>query len=210
MNPAGRTPETPTDILVGLARGGNNRAFELLVERHRVRLFAAAMRHGRDYDDANDVCQEALARAWSRLATLDHPRRFGAWLEQIVIHLSLDFQRRQSARARRSVSLERIEEQGEDPALDSSSPEARRRSAMQERILEQEIAAQLLRSIDQLPETLREAAFLRFVEGLTLDQIAGRLGLSYEAAKKRVARAVGELRSRLQALYDELLGTGSS
>jgi len=76
-------------------------------------------------------------------------------------------------------------------------------------VLEQEITAHLLRAIDALPGTLREAAFLRFVEGLNGETIATRLGIDYEAARKRVYRATLELRRRLQPLYDELVGTPS-
>ncbi len=215
MKPARPTPETPTEILVALAREGAADAFELLVERHRLRLFATAMRYTRNYDDAADACQEALARAWERLDTLQDSSRFGSWIEQIVVHQSLDARRRSFARQRMVVSIDRQAsnpvENGMEAAASSPLPgQAQKPESPQESILRQEIAAHLLRAIESLPETLRQAAYLRHIEGLRGEQIAARLNISLDAAKKRVARATLDLRRRLQALYDELLGPGAS
>jgi len=173
MKPARPTPETPTEILVALAREGAADAFELLVERHRLRLFATAMRYTRNYDDAADACQRMV--------------------------VSIDRQ------ASNPV------ENGMEAAASSPLPgQAQKPESPQESILRQEIAAHLLRAIESLPETLRQAAYLRHIEGLRGEQIAARLNISLDAAKKRVARATLDLRRRLQALYDELLGPGAS
>lgn len=207
MKPAGPTPETSLKTLVELAREGNVRAFELLMERHRLKVYCVAMRYTNNYDDASDVCQDAMKRAWERLSMLQDPVRFSAWIEQIVVHLCLDAKRRQ----RRQVPVVSIDtpmaaHDGDSPRLVDTIPVDQGKDPRQT-VLEQEIATHLLRAIDALPGTLRDAAFLRFIEGLSGERIAVRLGIDYEAAKKRVYRATLELRRRLQALYDELVGS---
>lgn len=212
MRPAVPTPQTPTLELVELAREGNAQAFELLVERHRIRAFSVALRQLRSYDEASDVCQEAMSKAWQRLATLQDPARFGSWLEQIVIHLCLDSKRRQARRVPIAGSYDEAvaassAEDGENSAV--MGPAASPGGDARQRLLQQEIASHILRAIQSLPETLREPAYLKFIEGLDGEQVARILGIEYEAARKRIYRATLELRRRLQALYDELLGPGA-
>jgi len=205
MKPADLTAETPIVTLITLARQGSTRAFELLVERHRLRLFCTAMRYTRNYDDACDITQDALSRAWERLHTLREPAYFPRWIEQIVVHLSLDARRRSVRHPEQP--LPSMPDESSDSRLASMLPhqeETTRRA-----LLDQEISAQLLRAIEALPGTLRQAAYLRFVEGLKGEEVASRLGIDYEAAKKRIYRATLELRRRLQPLYDELTGCDS-
>lgn len=208
MKPAGPTAEIPMKLLVEQALQGDSQAFEALIERYRLRAFSVALRYTGHYDDASDVCQEALSRAWERLSHLHDPARFYSWLEQIVIHLSLDARRRSARQRQRTVPLdESMAVAGQDdefPAVSSFGEAETTRS----RVLDQEIATHLLRAIESLPETLREAAFLRFIEGLDSDAIARRLGIQPEAARKRVYRASLDLRRRLHPLYSELHGTG--
>jgi RNA polymerase sigma-70 factor (ECF subfamily) len=197
--------------LVDLARGGSARAFELLVERHRLRIFCIAMRYTRNPDDAGDLCQETMTRAWERLHTLHEPQHFPRWLEQIAIHLCLDARRRAARAPAAPLSFDASVESPHDAPQGTASIEflTRRDETARETVLENEITAHLLRAIEALPATLRDAAYLRFIEGLKGEEIAARLHIEYDAAKKRVYRATLELRRRLQPLYDELMGSKS-
>ncbi len=209
MKPAGPTPETPTKVLVELAREGNSRAFELLIHRHRVRMYCVAMRYLGNYDDASDICQDAMSRAWERLHLLQDPECFPSWMEQIVVHLCLDLRRRLNRRPGPVVSLDAPVSPSQEPEILLADTLPADQKNARQTVLEQEISTHLLRAIDALPGTLREAAYLRFVEGANAEHIAARLAIDYEAARKRVYRATLELRRRLQPLYDELMGSPS-
>jgi RNA polymerase sigma factor (sigma-70 family) len=70
--------------LVRLAREGDAAAFRLLVERHRGKVRARAVRLGSPADDVDDIVQETFLQAFVALDRLREPDRFGAWLAGIV------------------------------------------------------------------------------------------------------------------------------
>jgi RNA polymerase sigma factor (sigma-70 family) len=70
--------------LVRLAREGDAAAFRLLVERHRGKVRARAVRLGSPADDVDDIVQETFLQAFVALERLREPDRFGAWLAGIV------------------------------------------------------------------------------------------------------------------------------
>lgn len=62
---------------------------------------------------------------------------------------------------------------------------------------------QILKFIDTLPETTKSAMYLKMHLGLKNSDIAGVLGISEEAAKKRVARAMQKIKQYMEGLNDE-------
>jgi RNA polymerase sigma-70 factor (ECF subfamily) len=97
-------PLPPADAaLVAAALGGDHRAFQELVGRHRAAVRATALRRLRDRDAVDDVVQEAFLRAFVRLGTLRDGSRFGPWVLQIARNAALDAVRR---RCRAAVSAD--------------------------------------------------------------------------------------------------------
>jgi len=76
--------QRPDEELVELARCGDKEAMNALLTRHRNRMFGWARNITRDAHLAEDVVQEALVRAFLKLATLTDVRRFLPWLQTIV------------------------------------------------------------------------------------------------------------------------------
>jgi RNA polymerase sigma-70 factor, ECF subfamily len=118
---------------------------------------------------AEDIVQEALVRAYSRLATLEDPAKARSWLYQIIRHAVIDHYR-----AKRPT---------EPIPDDLLSPDAE-----QEDRARRELAGCLAPLLDDLPETYREALRLADFEGATQQAVADRLGLSLSGAKSRVQR----------------------
>jgi RNA polymerase sigma-70 factor (ECF subfamily) len=77
------------------------------------------------------------------------------------------------------------------------------RISVEETILSNYSCEQLLNFIDTLPETTKAALYLKMHLGLKNDDIAKDLGISYEAAKKRVARAMEQIRKYMEDFNDE-------
>lgn len=76
------------------ARAGDDRAFGVLVARHVRGALALARGVVGDPDAAEDVCQDAIFRAWQRLGDCRQPARFGAWLARAVHRHALNALRR--------------------------------------------------------------------------------------------------------------------
>ncbi|MBD5634001.1 MAG: sigma-70 family RNA polymerase sigma factor, partial [Candidatus Eremiobacteraeota bacterium] len=82
------------DALVSRARAGDLEAAETLLARHQNGAYTAALRLLGEPADAEDVTQEALVRAYTRLGELGEGASFGAWLRKIALNLSLNVLRR--------------------------------------------------------------------------------------------------------------------
>ena len=89
--------------LLSLHVAGDPHAFSLIVERHRDRLWAVALRTTGDPDDAADALQEALIRAFQRASQFRGESAVTTWLHRIVVNASLDRLRRKAVRATLSL-----------------------------------------------------------------------------------------------------------
>ncbi len=100
------------EALVSAAKNGNQRAFEVLVERHRQRMLAFARRYTRVREDAEDVVQQTFQKAFIHLNKFQGKSSFSTWLTRIAINEALMLMRR-------SHALREI------PVNDSSDPGSR-------------------------------------------------------------------------------------
>jgi uncharacterized protein len=157
------------------ALAGDPAAFSVLVDRNRPRVEAVVARMVGQ--EAEDLVQEALLRAYLGLSQLRDPARFGAWLCGIAVNLAKMRLRR---RARETALLV-------EPASDG---------ALEER----ELLRVVRDAIDVLPPGQREAVLLHYVDGLSCDEIAALIGSSSGAVRARLHRARQQLREELAAL----------
>src|SRR5258706_9995531 len=82
--------ECSNQTAVARARCGDADAFRVLVERHSRALFGLAFRMTGNEQDAEDVVQESLLRAYKQLGKFDEGSSFGTWLYRITVNCSLD------------------------------------------------------------------------------------------------------------------------
>ena len=82
------------NVLVQQAQSGDRAAFDQLVGRYRTALQAIAFLRTSDREEAQDLAQEVLLRAWERLPTLRHAPAFLPWLKAIATRACLDWSRR--------------------------------------------------------------------------------------------------------------------
>ena len=83
-------------VLVTRAQAGDRTAFDDLYMRYYRRLYRFCLRRLHDTHEAEDVAQEAFARAWRALPTFGGDRRFYPWLSVIASHLCTDVLRRRN------------------------------------------------------------------------------------------------------------------
>src|ERR1700747_2333817 len=75
--------------LVARARIGDARAFELLVQRNNGKIFALAQRMTRNREDAEDVVQQSLQKAFVHVKEFEGQSLFSTWLTRITINEAL-------------------------------------------------------------------------------------------------------------------------
>lgn len=125
-------------------------------------------------DDADDVAQTALLRAWRSIEHLHAPEpgQMCAWLDTIARNATIDLARQRSRR----------------PANDLDEEVASAGSVAGE-VEMRVILDGALRALHELPESLREPLLLSAVEQLSAPQIAERLAITPATARQRIARA---------------------
>jgi RNA polymerase sigma-70 factor (ECF subfamily) len=181
---------TEAAAVLARARQGDSEAFRALVERHSRSVFRLAFRMTGNEQDAEDVVQESLLRAYRQLGRFEARANFGTWLYRITANCAVDLMRARQARhdVARGESLDEVVD------LRSNHPGPERLTASAE--IEQRVAD----AMSALTPLERAAFTLRHYEGRTIDEISQTLGLKTSAAKHSVFRAVKKLRAALEPL----------
>ncbi len=172
--------------LVEMTREGGQEAFAELVRRYENRLIRVISRFILDPVMVEDIAQEVFLRAYRRLELFDPSRRFGPWLFQIGVNMTLDHLRKTQRRIKWSLfSQNRNEEQRSiDPA--TADP----RDALD---LSQEVRLVL----DQIPEKYRTVLVLRDLENFSTSEIAAITNRKEATIRWRLAEA----RAKFQKLW---------
>ena len=162
--------EHTDEILVALTLSGDQDAYEALVARYERSVLATARRITHDEYLAEDASQEAFVSAWIKLDCLREPARFGAWVRRIAKNCAVNI----VTRLREYVSYDVLE----------NAVHAGNCDIAEENEDEQgEYIALLHESIGKLPARVREIITLHYFEGLSVADIATRLGLAVGTVK---------------------------
>jgi RNA polymerase sigma factor (sigma-70 family) len=165
------------DLLRQYTEQGSEEAFATLVQRHLNLVYATALRQVRSSQLAEDVAQSVFLSLAKNARSLRPDTILSAWLYRVTRRAAIDVARGESRR-----------EQREQIALDlanmkSDSPEWKHLEGLLDEVLE------------TLDEPDRNAILLRFFQSKSLREVGEILGTSEEAARKRVSRAVEQLRA---------------
>jgi len=156
--------------LVERSQAGDVSAFEELVRRHQGRAYAIAYHLLRNREDAQEVAQEAFARAYLRIREFRAEAQFRTWLYRILVNLATDLFRKRK--------WEVPEEEGPLPVAAAENPG----DELEQKVLRQAIQ----RAIEALPGDLKTVIILRELEGLSYQEIA-----------QVIRRPIGTVMSRL-------------
>jgi len=148
--------------------------------------------------DAQDVAQEAVLKAWSRLEQFagrqdESIDDFRAWISRIAANTSIDL-----LRQRRDGKIASLEQRKGDSEETLGGGIASEQQDPEERCGRREMGRLLARTIAQLPPDLRQACLLRDVLHYSTQEVASRLGISVVAVRLRLFRAHRRLREKLQ------------
>lgn len=176
-------PQVPTDQeLVAAYQGGEERAAAALVERHAPAVARFLYSSGADPGELDDLVQEALFRAFRRLASWRGESGFRSWLFSIAANLFKDERRR---RRGRTVL----------PLVESDLPTA---AAADEEHAAVEAEDRIREGLADLPRLQREVFLRRVQGGESYEAIALVLGTTPGAARVHYHHAVKRLKERVR------------
>ncbi len=147
--------------------------FVFLLARHERPLGAYVMTMVPHPQDADDILQEAKVVMWRNFAKFEPGTNFGAWARKIAFHQVLAFRKRRH-RDRLDFSEDFLRTVAEEAGTSAEHLEQR------ERLLHDCVA--------KLPADHRETLHLRYQEGLSLEDMAPRLGRTVGALYRLLSR----------------------
>jgi RNA polymerase sigma-70 factor (ECF subfamily) len=171
------------DELIARSRGGDTRAFDLLVETYQDRVYDLAYRITGHHADAQDAAQDAFVKAYLALRAFRSDASFLTWLHRIAVNAALDAIRRRPP-TKSDVA---------DPAGASCDPLADRAERVETR-------ERIHRAIAALPAEQRAVIVLRDVQGWSYEEIAAIVEIPVGTVRSRLARGREALRSALADL----------
>jgi len=170
--------------LVEQARGGDARAYEVLVRRYQDLAFRTAWVIAGGAD-AEDAAQEGFVKAWYALPRFRAGSPFRPWLLAIVANEARN--RRRSGRRQDDLALRVAEDR---PSGDAApSPEAAALDSEQRRLL--------LAAVGRLGDSDRQVITCRYFLELSEAEMAAALGCRRGTVKSRLSRALARLRAAL-------------
>jgi RNA polymerase sigma-70 factor, ECF subfamily len=135
--------------------------------------------------DAEDVAQEALLKAYRNFGRLRERARFRGWLVRIVFRMALDRWRSVKRREKRETQWEAPEQSAAGPTVE-------------ELAVSSEFHARLERAMEELPEKFRLVLLLAGIQGYTLEEVSGMLGIPMGTVKSRLFFARKRLAEKLR------------
>jgi len=187
-------PTQPSDDdLIREARAGSRAASELLIRRYERRVYRVCLTMARNGDDALDLTQEALLRAFQKLEFYQGTGSFQGWLLQVTNRVCLNWLRSQSRRP----ETEQLTEG--DATTGAAGQEAELARREEHERLRTELA--------RLNEREQLAVRLRYFEEMPVRMVAAALDCTEGTAKNLLFRTLQKLRTRM-APGGDALGPG--
>jgi RNA polymerase sigma-70 factor, ECF subfamily len=167
---------------------GDLRAFEKLAVRYQKRVVANCRCITRDSNNAEDLAQEVLVKAFFGLRGFERKSTFGRWLQRIKINHCLNHLKKQGGRT----------------FVDVGDPETDEFDELQVKVTAEQLAGviserQIIGAIlESMPSTLRIPLVLCDMDELSYEEVAQSLGIGLSATKMRIKRARAEFRVRYE------------
>lgn len=177
---AGDAASDEDAALVARFRAGDRDAFEGLARKYQRPLFFFLLRQVRDRDEATELAQRTLVRAFQKIDGLREDGSFRAWLFRIAVNLSRNHVRDHARFVRDSLP---------DVAAPHRSPT--------DDLARAEESARLRAAVAKLPEKQRLTLELRVYEDLSFREVADALGSNEGVAKVNFHHAVKKLKHML-------------
>jgi len=177
------------EALVRRAQAGDRDAFRSLYQAYQDRVFATAYRIAGDRETAADLAQEVFVKVFEELPGFRFGSRFSTWLYRVAANHAIN---KASETARHARLNERVAR--EKPSVAPAAP------AAHDRFADERVQA----ALGGLSVKLRVVTVLRYLEGLSYEEIAEALDLSVGTVKSRLFLAHATLKEALNDLVKDV------
>ena len=166
---------------------GNNKAFDLLLERNQSRLFSYILFIVHDRSMAEDLFQETFVKIISKLheGKYSSSGKFVSWMLRIAHNAVMDWYRRQKNEKTMEVYNENDLYGDSTSVLDAN---------IENHFVKEQVLRDVQRMMNLLPITQREVVFMRFYQNLSFKEIAELTNVSINTALGRMSYAVMNMR----------------
>ncbi len=173
--------------LVSLCRKGNVDSFERIVKKYQKNLWNIIYRILNNYEEANEIVQEAFICAYKGLKDFRGDAKFSTWLYRIAINLSRN-------RLRKMKKKRYYEKFSIDNLSENDGTFIRRKLICNKPLAveiaeKKELKEKISECISLLEDEFKEVLILRDIEGLTYSEIENILNIPEGTVKSRLSRA---------------------
>jgi RNA polymerase sigma-70 factor (ECF subfamily) len=179
--------------IIEACKAGDRDAFHALFEQYKDRVYSIAYHFSNDQAMAHDVTQQVFLKLFTVIAQFRHDAGFATWLYRIVANCCTDEQRRRRRFVPFSPQLE----------VKTMTTGGGQENAYQRR----QLAASVRAAISELSPKLRLPILLKYVEGLSYEEIAAALNCSIGTVSSRLNRGHKQLAAKLEHLRGEIIGS---
>ncbi len=164
---------------------GDDRSFEILVDRYQHSLYYTVRSIIFDGEEAKEITQRAFVRAFNNLKRLKNKKNFRSWLFRIAINLTRDHIRKRKTHH----SIKSWMTNGNNP---TDMPE--------QAMLASEIKHYIKLALDSLPPRQRQVVTLRLLKGFSFKEIANLLEIKEESARSSFHFGIKRLKKQLSEM----------
>lgn len=172
-------PGDSDGALAARSIAGDDRAFAVIVRRHKRFLYSLIARLVDNPDDAIELVQEAFVAAHGALKRYDTEKPMRTWLARIAINKARDWQRKERVRSVLRGML----------PIGNAPDVAADQVSVEQVVSDRYELTEVSRRIARMPANLREILVLRTIEGLPQAEVADMLEITEKAVETRLYRA---------------------
>jgi len=178
--------------LLEKAKAGEAEAFEILTSEHQKYIYNVILRIIFDKEEALDLTQETLLKAYLNIKKFKGNSSFRTWLYRIAINCAMDYLRKRNVERSNFREIEEFENE----VKDFETPEE---------VVDKKLTAEIvMKEINKLPLDYKVVLILRDIEGLNYEEISKIMNLNLGTVKSRLWRARNLLKERIKSLPEFL------
>ena len=185
--------------LVKRAKENDSRAYETLLKKYRKSVYYMLLKMVNNADDAEDLTQEAFAKAFNSLHKFDSKYAFSTWLFRIATNNCIDFIRKKRIQTV-SIDTSYENDEGDNMTFDIKDPAL----SPDDLMLKKQRKEYLKKAVDRLPAKYKKLVELRYFQELSYDEVATELELPLGTVKAQLFRARELLSQELKYMEKRL------
>ena len=168
-------------LLAKRAIKGDRKAFEDLINIYFDRLYKEAYLRCKNEEDAKEIVQETIYKAYKSIKKLKEAKYFKTWLSKILINVANDYMRENGMIDLAHEEIDYIKEVHKDDQV--------------------EIKIDLYNAIDELEDKYKDVIILRYVDDLKIEEISEILERPVNTIKTHIRKAIKDMKNLLKEDY---------